>query len=156
ATLNGTGIVATGISVFAAAAAIQTASPTLVPSIAIGQLPYGVAAGAPVVASVANAGGMVDLFNSASSLAGGALANASDAALFEAYYKANLSLHRAASLPTMTSGLRTGKVAANLLGKNLASQLKPTADDLARYGVTANTPAKLSSIANTLITTAKA
>jgi hypothetical protein len=150
-----TGIVATGISMFAAAAALQTASPTLVPSIAISQVPYGVAAGAPAVASVPNAAGMVDLFNSASSLAGGALANASDAALFEAYYKANLSLHRAAQLPTM-GGLRTGKVAANLLGKNLASQLRPSAADLARYGITGGTQAKLASIGNALITTAKA
>ena len=141
---------------FAAAAALQTASPTLVPAIAVGTLPYGVAAGAPAVASVPNAAGMVDLFNSASSLAGGALANASDAALFEAYYKANLTLHAAAARPTMTSGLATGKVAANLLGKNLASQLRPTAADLTRYGITTTTPAKLSSIANTLITTAKA
>ncbi|MGZ3425126.1 MAG: hypothetical protein ACXVCV_00690 [Polyangia bacterium] len=148
--------VATGVSMFAAAAALQTASPTLVPSISISALNYGVAAGAPAVASVANAAGMVDLFNSASSLAGGALANASDAALFEAYYKANLSLHQAAARPTMTNGLRTGKVAANLLGKNLASQLRPTADDLARYGITGGTAAKLSSIANTLITTVKA
>jgi hypothetical protein len=108
------------------------------------------------VASVPTATGMVDLFNSASSTAGGALANASDAALFEAYYKANLSLHSAASLPTMTSGLATGKVAANLLGKNLASQLRPSADDLTRYGVTTGTPAKLSSIANALITAVKA
>jgi len=61
-----------------------------------------------------------------------------------------------AGRPTMGSGLRTGKVAANLLGKNLASQLRPTAADLARYGITGNTPAKLSSIGNTLITTAKA
>ncbi|HWE29767.1 MAG TPA: hypothetical protein VHB97_17275 [Polyangia bacterium] len=154
--LKTTAVVGTGISMFAAAAALQTASPTLVPAIAISQLPYGTAAGAPAVASVPNAAGMVDLFNSASSLAGGALANASDAALFEAYYKANLSLHAAAARPTMTSGLRTGKVAANLLGKNLASQLRPSADDLARYGITANTSAKLSSIGNTLITTAKA
>ncbi len=153
---NSATTVATGISMYAAVAALQTASPTLVPAIAISQLPYGTAAGAPAVASVPNASGMVDLFNSASSLAGGALANASDAALFEAYYKANLSLHAAAARPTMTSGLRTGKVAANLLGKNLASQLRPTADDLARYGITPNTPAKLSSIGNTLITTAKA
>jgi hypothetical protein len=99
---------------------------------------------------------MVDLFNSASSLAGGALANASDAALFEAYYKANLSLHAAAGRPTMTAGVRTGKVAANLLGKNLASQLKPSADDLARYGVTGTTSAKISQVANALITTFKA
>ncbi len=155
-TLNNVATVGNGVSMFAAAAAIQTASPTLVPSIAIAQLPYGAAAGAPAVASVPNAAGMVDLFNSASSLAGGALANASDAALFEAYYKANLSLHAAAARPTMTDGLRTGKVAANLLGKNLASQLMPSATDLARYGITAQTPAKLSSIGNALITTAKA
>jgi hypothetical protein len=115
-----------------------------------------VAAGAPAVASVPNAAGMVDLFNSASSLAGGALSNPSDAALFEAYYKANLTLHSAASRPTMTSGLTTGKVASNLIGKNLASQLKPTAADLTRYGITAQTPAKLSSIGNALITAAKA
>jgi hypothetical protein len=156
AALKTTAVVGTGISMFAAAAALQTSAPTLVPSIAISQLPYGTAAGAPAVASVPNAAGMVDLFNSASSLAGGALASASDAALFEAYYKANLSLHAAAGRPTMTSGLRTGKVAANLLGKNLASQLRPTADDLARYGITGGTPAKLSQIGNTLITTAKA
>ncbi|MCU1283467.1 MAG: hypothetical protein JWM53_7013 [bacterium] len=156
AALKTTAIVGTGISMFAAAAALQTAAPTLVPAIAISQLPFGAAVGSPAVASVPNAAGMVDLFNSASSLAGGALANASDAALFEAYYKANLSLHAAAARPTMTGGLRTGKVAANLLGKNLASQLRPTADDLARYGITGGTAAKLSSIGNTLITTAKA
>lgn len=148
--------VAAGISMFAAAAALQTASPTLVPAIAIGQQPFGAAAGAPALASVANSAGLVDLFNSASSTAGGALANASDAALFEAYYKANLSLHSAAARPTMTSGLTTGKVAANLIGKNLASQLMPTAADLARYGITAQTAAKLSSIGTALITTAKA
>jgi len=154
--VKSTAVVGTGISMFAAAAALQTAAPTLVPAITIGMLPFGAAVGAPPPASVANPAGMVDLFNSASSTAGGALANASDAALFEAYYKANLSLHAAAARPTMTSGLLTGKVAANLIGKNLASQLRPSADDLARYGITSGTAAKLSSIGNTLITTAKA
>jgi len=148
--------VATGVSMFAAAAALQTASPTLVPAIGIGQTPFGIAAGTPAQASVPTAAGMVDLFNSASSTAGGALANAADAALFEAYYKANLSLHAAASLPTMTSGLATGKVAANLIGKNLASQLKPTADDLTRYGLVAGVPAKISAIGTALITSVKA
>jgi hypothetical protein len=148
--------VATGVRLFAAVAALQTASPTLVPAIGIGTLPYGTAAGAPAIASVPNPAGMVDIFNSAASSAGGLLANANDAALFEAYYKANLSLHAAAARPTLTRGYLTGKVAANLLGKNLASQLKPTADDLARYGVSSGTPAKLQNIANTLITTVKA
>lgn len=148
--------VAAGVGMFAAVSALQTAAPTLVPSIGIGQLPYGNAAGAPMIASVANPQGMVNLFNSASSTAGGALVNSGDAALFEAYYKANLSLHRAAQLPTYTRGYVTGKVAANLLGKNLASQLRPTADDLTRYGVNAGTPSKVANIATTLITTVKA
>jgi hypothetical protein len=148
--------VGNGTSLFAAAAAMQTASPTLVPVITVGQLPYGTATGAPAAAAVPNSQGMVDLFNSASSLAGGTLANSADAALFEAYYKANLSLRAAAARPTMTAGMVTGKVAANLLGKNLAPQLVPTATDLKRYGVTSTTPTKLASIANTLITTAKA
>jgi hypothetical protein len=148
--------VATGVRLFAAVAALQTASPTLVPAIGIGNLPYGTAAGAPAIASVPNPAGMVDIFNSAASTAGGLLANANDAALFEAYYKANLGLHAAASRPTLTKGLFTGKVSANLLGKNLASQLKPTATDLGRYGVTSGTPAKLQAIANTLITAYKA
>jgi hypothetical protein len=148
--------VAAGTSLFAAAAAMQTASPTLVPVISVGQLPYGMATGAPAAAAVPNPQGMVELFNSASSLAGGTLSNPADAALFEAYYKANLSLRAAAPRPTMTSGLITGKVAANLLGKNLASQLSPQSADLTRYGVSSSTPGKLLSIANTLITTAKA
>ena len=99
-----TASVATGRHMLAAAAAIQTASPTLVPAIGIGQRRTAWRSGAPAIASVPNPAGMVDLFNSASSLAGGALANASDAALFEAYYKANLSLHAAAARPTMTLG----------------------------------------------------
>jgi hypothetical protein len=148
--------VAQGVRLFAAVASLQTAAPTLVPAIQIGNLPYGTALGAPAVAAVPNPAGMVGLFNSAASSSGGLLANANDAALFEAYYKANLSLHAAAARPTLTRGFLTGKVAANLLGKNLGNQLKPTADDLSRYGVTNGTPNKLQNIANTLITTAKA
>ena len=148
--------VATGVRLFAAVSALQTASPTLVPAISIGNLPYGTATGAPALAAVPNPAGMVGLFNSAASSAGGMLANANDAALFEAYYKANLSLHAAASRPTFTRGFLNGKVAANLLGKNLGPQLTPSAADLQRYGVSNATPAKLQSIANTLITTAKA
>jgi hypothetical protein len=148
--------IGTGVSMFAAVAALQTASPTLVPSIGIGNLPYGTAAGAPAIASVSGPSGMVDLFNSASSTAGGALVKQGDASLFEAYYKANLSLHKAAARPTMTRGYLTGKVASNLLGKNLAAQLTPTTDDYTRYGVNGSTSSKLMSIAETLITTVKA
>jgi hypothetical protein len=148
--------VATGVGAFAAVSALQTSAPTLVPAIRIGNLPYGTAAGAPAVATVANPAGMVDLFNSAASTAGGALASANDASLFEAYFKANLSLHRAANRGPYQKGFLTAKVASNLIGKNLASQLRPTADDLTRYGVTAGTQAKVLNLANTLITTVKA
>jgi hypothetical protein len=147
--------VATGVGLFAAVSALQTASPTLVPAIGIGQLPYGTATGAPAIAAVPNPQGMVGLFNSAASSAGGALVKAQDAALFEAYYKANLSLHRAASVPTFTKGYLTGKVASNLIGKNLASQLAPTPDDLTRYGLN-GADAKLQQIGLTLITAVKA
>ena len=148
--------IGTGVGMFAAVAALQSASPTLVPAIGIGMLPYGSANGAPALASVPNAAGLVDLFNSAASTAGGALADSKDASVFEAYYKAHLSLMKAARRPTMQKGFGNGKVAANLLGTNLSTQLRPTAEDYLRYGVGAGTPQKLRSIAEALITTVKA
>ncbi len=144
-----------GVSLFAAIAAMQTASPTLVPSIAIGDLPYGTANGAPSLSSVADATGMVELFNSAASSSGGALASSGDAALFEAYYKAQLELRRAAALPTAAHSFGIAKTASNLLGKNLANQLRPSDADLMRYGVDRTTPPKISNIAMTLISTVK-
>ena len=45
--------------------------------------PYGTAPGAPGISTVANADGLVDLFNSASARAMGALSNPQDAGLFE-------------------------------------------------------------------------
>jgi hypothetical protein len=145
----------TGVSLFAAVAATQTASPTLVPAIAIGDLPYGLANGAPMLSSVASSSGMVELFNSAAASPGGPLAGAHDAALFEAYYKAHLELRRAAALPTMAKGFRTAKSASALLGKNLASQLRPTDADFQRYGIDSQTQPKLLEIATTLISTVK-
>ena len=69
---------------------------------------------------------MVGLFNSAASSAGQALSNPANAQTFEALYKANLAFRRASRRPTMQPGYKTGKLAANLLGRNLASQLMPT------------------------------
>jgi hypothetical protein len=105
---------------------------------------------------VNNALAVVDLFNSVASRAGGALSNVADAQLFEANYKGFLALHAAAGRPTMTKPFTTGKVAANLLGKNLADQLRPTDADLQRYGVNAGSETKLLEIARALIVTAKA
>jgi hypothetical protein len=148
--------VATGTTLFAACSALQSANPTLVPVIAVDNAPFGTATGAPRAARVGDADAIVDLFNSVASRAGGALANTSDAALFESSYKGFLAMHAAAGRPTTAKPFATGKVAANLLGKNLADQLRPTDADLVRYGITGTTASKITQIAKTLITTAKA
>jgi hypothetical protein len=151
-----------GVSMLAAASSLQLASPTLVPTIAIGDMPYGSAPGAPLVASVPNSNGFIDLFSSAAASTAGTLSLSSDAALFEAAYKANRALHRAAGLPTIAAGLRTGKTAAALLSKNLGGALRPTTDDLVRYGVpdlalqSDRGSDALADIAKTLIITVKA
>jgi hypothetical protein len=143
-----------GSSMLAVAGAIQRATPSLIPVITIDDVPYGTAPGAPDQTNVGGAGAMVELFNSAASRA--TLAIESDAAMYEAYYKAYLGMVRAANRPTYQRPLRTGKTAANFLGKNLASQLVPTNEDLMRYGIDGGTATKLSEIGRALITSAKA
>lgn len=124
-----------GIGMIAAIAAIQQANPTLLPVIGINPLVFGAAPGAPAVATVANATGLVDLFNSAASKT--LLAKPEAAALNDAYYKAFLNLNAAAGQKTMVRSDDVAKVAANLLGRNLSTQLMPTAADDTRYGITA-------------------
>ena len=162
-TPNSAAAVAGNVAMFAAAAAIQTAQPTLVPAIAIGTMPFGTAAGAPALASVPNAQGVAGLFKSVAASAGQALEKPENAALFEAYFKANLALVRATGRPTRTRSLITAKAAANLLGKQL--DLAPSAGDLMRYAVDDATLAangaaankgKLLNIATVLIQTHKA
>jgi len=143
-----------GQSMLAAVAAIQRATPSLLPVIGINPVNFGAAPGAPDIATVGNADGMVQLFNSAASQA--LLDAPEDAALFEAYYKAFVSLNKAAGRSTWARPLRTGKTSANFLGKNLAAQLQPLADDLMRYGIDASAPNKIREIGRALITTAKA
>ena len=146
--------VGNGLGLLATVAAIQRSTPSLLPVIAVDPIAFGNAPGAPQPATVGNADGMVQLFNSAASRA--TLSVAGDAAAFEAYYKAFLGLNKAAGRSTWQRQLRTGKASANFLGKNLAALLSPTADDLTRYGLDSGTPSKLSEIGRSLITTAKA
>jgi len=150
-------------ALFASAAAIQSAQPTLVPAIAVGMLPFGAAPGAPSLASVPNANSVAGLFKSVASSSGGALEKPENAALFEAYFKANIALQKAAGRPTQTQELLTAKAAANLLGKQL--NLAPSAADLMRYGVDDGTlgtvgassnKGKLVNIATVLIQSVKA
>jgi len=143
-----------GVGMLAAVAAIQRQTPSLLPVIAINPLNFGAAPGAPQVATVNNADGMVQLFNSAASKQ--TLTVAEDASLFEAYYKAFVGLNAAAGRPTWARQLRTGKTSANFLGKNLAAQLQPTADDLTRYDIGQGTPNKLAEIGRALITATRA
>lgn len=144
-------------AMIAACAALQVqTNATLVPVIAIDNAPFGGAAGAPREARVPDADSMVDLFNSAAARAGGALSQTADAQLFEAHYKGFLGLHRAANRPTMKRSFETGKLAANLVGRNLADQLRPSPADLARYGINSGTETKLSEIGKSLITSVKA
>ena len=142
-----------GNSMLASVAAIQRATPSLLPVIGINPINFGTAGGAPQVATVGNADGMVQLFNSSASKL--TLSDPEDAALFEAYYKAFLGLEKATGRPTYARSLRTGKTSANFLGKNLANLLAPTDTDRQKYGIM-GAPNKLSEIGRALITTARA
>ncbi len=143
-------------SLFAACASMQSTNPTLVPVIAVDDVGVGNASGAPNVARVGSGDAIVGLFNSAASRAGGILANSADAELYDANYKAFLSLSRMAGRPTSRRSLTTGREASALLGTNLADALAPSDADLARYGLGGATPTKLVNLGRTLIVTAKA
>jgi hypothetical protein len=143
-----------GQSMLATVAAIQRATPSLLPVIGVDPVAFGNAKGAPDISTVGNADGLVELFNSAASRQ--ILLVPQDAALYEAYYKAFVGLNKAAPRPTFTRPLRVGKTSANFLGQNLANDLRPLEDDLLRYGIDGGTPNKLTEIGKTLITAAKA
>lgn len=143
-----------GQSMLAVCAAIQRATPSLLPVIGIDPVAFGNAPGAPDIATVGSADGLVQLFNSAASRE--ILKVPEDAALYEAYYKAFLGMNRLAPRATVDRPLRIGKQSANFLGQNLAKDLEPTLEDLTRYGLDDGTPTKLSEIGRALITTAKA
>ncbi len=141
---------------FAACAAVQTASPTLTPVIAVDDAPYTSASGAPRVARVGSASDIISLFNSAASRAGGLLSNTDNANLFASSYSSWVELQAAAGLPTTHDGYQTGVASAQLLGKNLANALQPTDADFMRYGIDGSSPSQNRDIAETLIITAKA
>jgi hypothetical protein len=143
-----------GTSMLAAVAAIQRSTPSLLPVIGVDPVNFGTAKGAPDLATVGDADGLVQLFNSAASRQ--ILSVPQDAALYEAYYKAFTGLNRAAARPTVQRPLRIGKTSANFLGQNLAQELEPSADDLMRYGINGGTPNRLSQIGRILITASKA
>ena len=121
---------------------------------AINPFNFGTAPGAATPATVANSAGLVDLFNSAASKT--LLAAPQDAAVGEAYYKAFLDLNAAAQRSSVQKVYGTGRVATNLLAKNLAAQLTVSTADDTRYGITASTPTTIVEIAHSLCTAVKA
>lgn len=150
-----TSVTSVGLNgMLASAAAIQQATPTLLPVLAVGGIQFGAAPGAPAVAAVGAAANLIDLFNSAASRA--LLQAPENGALAEAYYKAFLGLNAAAGRSTMAKQYGVGKVSMNILSKNLSLQLTPTAADEALFGLMPTTPGAVTQMTRAMITTVKA
>jgi len=126
-------IVSNNASMLATVASIQRSNPVLLPVIGVVPLNFGDAPGAPAIATVPSARGMIELFNSSASQL--TLLAQKDKQLYETYYKAVLGLREAAARPTWSRYLDTTKTAANLLGRNRAAALTPTQMDLDNYGL---------------------
>ncbi len=149
-----------GQNIFSIASALQATTPAVLPLVTIttGQTPLtatGVAGGA-TPAKVDTADGIVGLFNSAASRAGGLLAKTTDAAMYKAHYDALIQMNRGVNRSTQRSAYVTSQGAAKFLGTNLASKLAVTPEDLTRYGVDAGTRANVAQIARTFIIAVKA
>lgn len=127
------GVAGGSTTLFAAIGALQRTTVSILPSIGIAPASIGAAPGAPALAVVPSAPAMIDLFNSAAARA--ILAAQADKSMFETYYKAILGLREAAGRPTWARELDIAKKASNLLGRNLAQQLTPSAADMVAYGV---------------------
>jgi hypothetical protein len=145
-----------GSNVFAVASVLQAASPSVVPIVTIGSATAGSASGAPDVANVRDADGLAALFDSVASRMGGMLANPADAQLYKMQYDALHQLNRAANRETQKPAYATASGAARLLGINLAPRLQITAEDLVRYGVSADTRPNVAELARALILIVKA
>lgn len=143
-------------NIFAFASALQSAVPSVVPTIAINGLTIGTAPGAAQATAVGNATQVVNLFNSAASRAGGLLVKSQDATTYAVQYAAFAQLNRAANRSTTKISYNTAVGAAGLLGTNLAAKLEIQPADLTRYGVTAGTPNNVKAVANGLIIAVKA
>lgn len=156
-TANPTSVISlNGNNIISVASALQAASPSVIPMITIGVADAGTAPGAARPANVGNADGIVNLFNSAASRAGGLLSNAADAQLYKAHYDAFAQLNRAAERSTQRASYQTASNAAQFLGTNLAAKLQITQDDLNRYGIDGTTRNNVRDIGRALIVAVKA
>jgi hypothetical protein len=148
--------VVNGINMFAFATALQAGAPAVLPAVTIGDATLGTAPGGATPANVANAQGIVGLFNSAASREGGLLAKTTDAELYKAHYEAFIQLNRAANRATTKTSYVTATGAAQFLGRNLSERLRITPEDEARYGINGNTRGNVAAIGRAFIVTVKA
>jgi hypothetical protein len=109
-------------------------SNAIVPVLGLDPVRYGRAPGAPEVATVPSAQGMIDLFNSAASQF--ALKKQGDQQLFETYFKAVIGLRKSAARSSWAPQLQLNKNAARIIGLNFATQLTPAQKDLDAFGIT--------------------
>jgi len=145
-----------GSNIIAIASALQASSPSVIPLITIGQADAGTAPGAARPANVTDADGIVNLFNSAASRAGGLLSKSQDALLYKAHYDAFAQLNRAANRSTTKVGYSTAQKAAGFPGPNLSARCAIQQADRARYGIDGTTRANVRSIGLALIVAVKA
>jgi hypothetical protein len=145
-----------GSNIISIASALQSSSPSVIPLITIGVADAGTAPGAARPANVNNADGIVGLFNSAASRAGGLLSKAQDATLYKAHYDAFAQLNRAANRSTTKMAYLTAQNAAAFLGTNLSAKLAIQQADLDRYGIDGTTRANVRDIGRALIVAVKA
>lgn len=149
-------------SMVATCASIQSVTPAIVPVIGVDPLKFGSAPGAPAVATVPNAQGMIDLFNSVASQL--TLLAQQDKDLFETYYKAFLGIRYAAGRPSWAPHIEVTKKASQLIGFNYGPELTPSAADLQSYGLTtlassiatSSQKSKLDNFGRMMISSAKA
>ncbi len=145
-----------GSNIWSVVSALQAGASAVIPLITIGNVDVGTAAGAARPSNVNNGDGIVGLFNSAASRAGGLLSNPADASLYKAHYDAFTQLNRAANRSTTKISYTSASGAAGFLGTNLSAALSITAADLTRYGINGNTRSNVSDIGRALIVTVKA
>lgn len=136
-------------------AAIQTARSSVIPFVGVDDIAYGTAPGAPPISTVGSADGVVDLFNSAASQAGGLLATTEHADLYKAHYDAYASLNAVARRPTSTKAYNTAKSAAKFLGTNLSEVLRIKPEDELRYGIDGSMPQNIAQLGRGFIIAVK-
>ncbi len=140
-----TSVALSGTSTLQAALASLGASGSsaVVPVLGIDPVKYGRAPGAPDVATVPSAAGMIDLFNSAASQF--TLSQSGDQQLFETYYKALVGLRKSSERTSWAPQMAVTKNAAHIIGLNFASQLTATSQDLIDFGIQEMTDSMASS-----------